>query len=103
MMANPISKNTFCDEMKKPSGPHVTYGQNPVTETELKRRKKVAELLESLGISVSQFDAEDEHEDQDVLQAIILATKGEEIPEDLRQRLLDKKEQGERDKDRTYV
>ncbi len=92
MLTNYMSRNIFDDKIKKPLRPHITYGQNPVTDTELKIRKRIAELLESLGISVSQFDIEDEHEDKDVLQAIIFANKGEEIPEDLRQRLLDKKE-----------
>lgn len=92
MAANLMSRSVFDDKIKKPLRPHVTYGQNPVTDIELKRRKSIAELLESLGISVSQFDIEDEHEDEDVLQAIIFANKGEEIPENLRQRLLKKKE-----------
>ena len=98
MAANLMSRSIFDDKVKKPFRPHVTYGQNPVTDTELKRRKRIAEMLESLGISVSQFDKEDEHEDKDVLQAIIFANKGEEIPEDLRQRLLDRKESDRRPK-----
>lgn len=78
--------------------PHITYGQESITEEEIKRRMRVAEELENLGISISRFDTEDEHEDADadVLQAIIYADQGEKIPEDLKKRLMEKTEQMKR-------
>ena len=87
-----ISINDFWGKVEKPMAPHITYGQEPVTEAEWERRLQIAEELESLGISISKFDTEDEHEDEDVLKAIIYVNQGKEIPEDLRKRLLKKKE-----------
>lgn len=93
MGANFISINNFYDNIKKPVNPHITYGQESITDEEISRRMRVAEELEALGISISRFDTEDEHEDADVLQAIIYANQGEKIPEDLRKRLMEKTEQ----------
>ncbi|MCM1127190.1 MAG: hypothetical protein NC429_12050 [Lachnospiraceae bacterium] len=96
MEANPININNIYDNVKKPVSPHITYGQEPITEEEITRRMRVAEELEDLGISISRFDTEDEHEDADVLQAIIYADQGEKIPEDLKKRLMEKTEQMKR-------
>lgn len=96
MEANLIRINNFYDNVKKPMSPHITYGQESITEEEIKRRMRVAEELEDLGISISRFDTEDEHEDADVLQAIIYADQGEKIPEDLKKRLMEKTEQRKR-------
>ncbi len=86
-----ININAIFDKVEKPLIPHITYGQEPITEVELERRVQIAEELDSLGISISKFDAEDGHEDEDVLQAIIYANQGKAIPEDLRKRLMEKK------------
>lgn len=91
MEAKLININNFLDSIEKPLNPHVTYGQEPVTEDEMERRTAIAEELESLGISTSKFDVEDGHEDEDVLQAIIYANQGKKIPEDIKKRLMEKK------------
>ncbi len=54
---------------------------------------RIAEELENLGISISKFDTEDGYEDSDELQAILLVSQGKIIPEDLKKRLMDKKQQ----------
>lgn len=86
-----ININAFFDKVEKPLTPHITYGQEPITEVEMERRMQIAEELESLGISISKFDVKDEHEDEDVLQAMIYANEGKEIPEELKKRLLEKR------------
>ncbi|MCM1047722.1 MAG: hypothetical protein NC433_04780 [Clostridiales bacterium] len=85
-----INIDDIFDKVEKPLTPHITYGQEPVTEVEIGRRMKIAEELERLGISISKFDIKDEHEDEDALQAIIYANQGKEIPEDLKKRLMEK-------------
>ena len=74
--------------VKKPSTPHIMDSQVELTEEEYKRRLFVEEQLTALGISTSVFDAnKDGHEDKDILEAIIIANRGEEIPEDLKIRI----------------
>ncbi|MCM1087596.1 MAG: hypothetical protein NC419_05525 [Muribaculaceae bacterium] len=93
MRANPINVNSIYENIKVPIRSHITDGQEPITEDELERRRIVAEELETFGISISKFDVEEDgHEDKDILQAIILANQGKQIPEELRKRLLGKKE-----------
>lgn len=94
MEAKLMSISDHYDKVKKPASPHITYGQDTITEEEIERRMRVADELETLGISISRFDAEDEHEDADVLQAIIYADQGEAIPEDLKRRLIEKRKNG---------
>lgn len=78
---------------EKPSKPHVGPEQIPVTEEEIKERLRIERELEELGISTSLFDDDSgEHEDLDVLEAIILVNQGKKVPEELRQRILKKKE-----------
>ena len=74
--------------VKKPSTPHIMDSQVDLTQEEYERRLFVEEQLTSLGISTSVFDAnKDGHEDKDILEAIIIANRGEEIPEDLKVRI----------------
>lgn len=67
--------------------------QNVVSPQEMERRMKIEKQLEELGISTSNFDffIINEHEDEDVLEAIILANQGKDIPEELKIRILSKK------------
>lgn len=57
---------------------------------EIEERLRKTTILEGLGISTSNFDGDSEHEDSDVLNAILLVNAGNEIPDDLRQRLMEK-------------
>lgn len=89
---NELKQSVFA--VKKPSSPHVMDSQVELTEEEYKRRIYVEEQLSALGISTSIFDAnKDGHEDKDVLEAIIIANRGEEIPEDLKIRIKNKNKQ----------
>lgn len=90
MKTNLMSVDNIFDGMKVPSKPHTLEEQPPITEVEVENRMRVARELEKLGISTSKFDIADEHEDTDVLQAIILVNQGKKVPEDLRKRLLSK-------------
>ena len=69
--------------------------QNVVSPQEIERRMKIEKQLEELGISTSNFDffIINEHEDEDVLEAIILANQGKDIPEELKVRILSKKQE----------
>lgn len=81
----------FIFEAKKPSSPHTMDSQVDLTEEEYKRRIYADKQLSELGISTSVFDAnKDGHEDKDILEAIIIANRGEEIPEDLKVRIKNK-------------
>lgn len=91
MEVNLMDINRLYDKIKIPSNPHITDIQEPVTEEELQDRMRIAEELEKLGISISKFDTADGHEDKDEMQAIILVKQGKNIPEDLKERLMDKK------------
>ena len=52
--------------------------------------KRKAAILESVGISSSRFDGDDEHEDEDELQIRLLLAEGRDIPDDLLERLKEK-------------
>ena len=67
--------------------------QNVASAQEIERRMKRDKQLEELGISTSNFDffIFNEHEDEDVLEAIILANQGKEIPDELKIKILGKK------------
>ncbi|MCM1387530.1 MAG: hypothetical protein NC231_09390 [Bacillus sp. (in: Bacteria)] len=90
MEINAMNVENIFDGMKIPSKPHILETQLPITEAEVENRMRVARELENLGISTSKFDIADEHEDTDVLQAIILINQGKKVPEDLRKRILNK-------------
>lgn len=82
-------------KLKKPSKPHVIPEQVPVTEEEIKERLRIEQELAKLGISISLLDdTMGEHEDLDVLEAIILVNQGKKVPEDLKRRILQKKKTG---------
>ncbi len=53
------------------------------TNEEMQDRLRKAKFLESMGISTSKFDGDEDFEDEDILRAIILVNKGEEVPEEL--------------------
>lgn len=69
--------------------------QNVAPAQEIERRKKRDKQLEELGISISNFDflIINDHEDEDVLEAIILANQGKEIPDELKIKILSKKQE----------
>ena len=69
--------------------------QNVASPQDIERRVKRDKQLEELGISVSNFDffILNEHEDEDVLEAIILANQGKEIPKELKIKILGKKQE----------
>lgn len=95
-----FSMNETYDKINIPLRPHITDDQKPVTEKEMENRIRVVKELDKLGISISKFDAEDEHEDADELQAILLVNQGKKIPKDLKERLMDKQKK-DFDKKRT--
>ena len=78
------------DKIEKPSKPHIMDSQTPVTKEELDDRLRKAAILESVGISSSRFDGDDEHEDEDELQIRLLLAEGRDIPDDLLERLREK-------------
>lgn len=73
--------------------------QNVASPQEIEKRMKRDKQLEELGISTSNFDffILNEHEDEDVLEAIILANQGKEIPKELKKKILDKKQEANQD------
>lgn len=87
-MANSIHKPSVRDDL-----------QNIASPQEIERRLKRDKQLEELGISTSNFDffILNEHEDEDVLEAIILANQGKEIPKELKKKILDKKQEANQD------
>lgn len=101
MEARPLDINIAYNKSKKPSKPHITDGQETVSEEEIKNRMRVTEELESLGISTSKFDIEDGHEDSDELQAILLVRQGKKVPEDLKKRLKNKQIGNQREENKT--
>ena len=76
--------------LKKPSKPHIMNTQTELTDFELARREFVENQLSELGISTTMFDG-DVHEDADVLKAMILVNQGLLIPDDLKQRVIEKR------------
>ncbi|MCM1156736.1 MAG: hypothetical protein NC314_11685 [Roseburia sp.] len=62
---------------------------------EIEKRVKRDRQLAEVGISTSNFDFffYDGHEDEDVLEAMILVNEGKEIPQELKDKLLKKKQE----------
>lgn len=82
-----LTITSLFDKIEKPSKPHIMDSQTPVTKEELDERLRKAAILESVGISSSRFDGDDEHEDEDELQIWLLLAKDKEVPADLLERL----------------
>ena len=79
--------------VEKPPVPHIMESQTELTEQELARRRFAEKQLSELGISITSFDTRDDgHENPYILEAIIIASKGEEIPEDLKEKIKELKE-----------
>lgn len=83
------------ETITKPAISHVNIKSTRASQAEIEDRYKKAKILEELGISTSRFSGYDNegHEDADELQAIILVNDDKEIPEDLRSRLIQKRQQ----------
>ena len=66
-----------------------------VSDNEIEARKKMYEKADALGIDLLKFDSKDKEVDvlykQDVNQAILFLVSGKDIPQDLEQRLMEKK------------
>lgn len=79
--------------------PPVKDNMQDVTASkeEIEKRIRQNKQLEEVGISTSNFDFFffNGHEDEDVLEAMILVNKGQEIPEELKEKLLKKKKEAE--------
>ena len=92
MTSEQIGLQSMTNLIRKPSVRNDM--QNVVSPQEIERRMKIEKQLEELGISTSNFDffIINEHEDEDVLEAIILANQGKEIPNELKIKILDKKQ-----------
>ncbi|MDD6291685.1 MAG: hypothetical protein PUA77_07870 [Lachnospiraceae bacterium] len=86
-----VNKTFLFDKIDIPKAPHIMDSQKEVSEEEIARRMYIAHQLEELGISTSKFDGDDEHEDEDEWKVRKLLEEGKEIPEELRQRILEKK------------
>ena len=86
-----VNKTFLFDKIDIPKAPHIMDSQKEVSEEEIARRMYIAHQLEELGISTSKFDGDDEHEDEDGGKVRKLLEEGKEIPEELRQRILEKK------------
>ncbi|MCI7813012.1 MAG: hypothetical protein MR543_04945 [Robinsoniella sp.] len=85
-----LTITSLFDKIEKPSKPHIMDSQIPVTKEELEERLRKAAILESVGISSSRFDGDNEHEDEDELQIRLLLAEGKDIPNDLLERLKEK-------------
>ena len=101
-----ISKELFPKEellnnyIKKPSTPHILDSQIGLTEQEMERREFIERELGQLGISTSVFDSYGgEKEDRDILEAIILVNEGKTIPEELKNKILEKRRKRDTYKD----
>ena len=80
------------NNIKKPSTPHVMKNQTTLTKKEYEQRMYADRQLEELGISTSVFDTNNiGYEDADVLKAIIIANQGNQIPEELKIRIINKR------------
>ncbi len=66
---------------------------NRASQEEIERRQFIQRELASAGISTTRFSHEKD-EDIDVIRAIMLANKGQKIPEDLKKKLLAKANMG---------
>lgn len=86
-----IDLNKFFVDIQKPDAPHIMDSQEEISKQEIEERYRIARILEELGISISRFDGDDGHEDKDELDAMILVNAGKEIPDELKERLLEKK------------
>lgn len=63
------------------------------TQEELNERKEMYEKAESLGIDLMSFDGEKNQEErQDIRRAVVLLGTKREIPEDLKKRLISRKQ-----------
>lgn len=93
-------KNT--DTIEKPTKPHRYVDSSEIpTKEEIAKRYQRIERLKSLGISVNILDSEEDddlqyEEDIDKLKASILIMQDKELPKELEQKLLRKKEQQQR-------
>lgn len=68
------------------------------SQEEIEKRKRRDKQLAEVGISTSVFDFFffNGHEDEDVLEAMILVNEGKEIPEELKEKLLKKRQEAEK-------
>lgn len=64
------------------------------TEQEIRERRNMYAKAEELGIDLLQFDDSDKEDriKRDIRKAIIFLGEGKEVPQELRQRLLQRKE-----------
>lgn len=64
------------------------------TEKEIKERRNMYEKAEELGIDLLKFDDSDKEDriKRDIRKAIIFLGEGKEVPSELRERLLQRKE-----------
>ena len=67
-------------------------------QEEIEKRMRRDKQLEEVGISTSNFDFFffDGYEDEDVLEALILVNEGKERPQELKEKLLQKKKEAEK-------
>ena len=86
-MNNTMTVTSLFDKIEKPSKPHIMDSQVPVTKEELNERLRKTAILESVGISSSCFDGDDEHEDEDELQLRLLLSEGKAVPDELLERI----------------
>ena len=86
-MNNTMTVTSLFDKIEKPSKPHIMDSQVPVTKEELNERLRKTAILESVGISSSRFDGDDEHEDEDELQLRLLLSEGKAVPDELLERI----------------
>lgn len=58
-----------------------------VADTEIKQRKITVLKLKELGVDIYSVDGLDEHENPYRAEAIMLITNGEDVPEELKQKI----------------
>lgn len=90
-MEETVNMISLFQKIDIPKAPHIMDSQKEVSKEELAKRMYITHQLEELGISTSRFDRDDEHEDEDEWKVRKLLEEGKEIPEELRQRILEKK------------
>lgn len=87
-----MNETLLRDSIKKPSKPHKIVNISYIpTEEDIKIRQERIKKLKALGIDINTIDDSKESEDTDKLEASLIIMQGEELPRELEDRLLKRK------------
>lgn len=89
-----MNETLLRDSIKRPSKPHKIVNVRGIpTEKDIKIRQERINKLKALGIDIATIDDSKESEDTDKLEASLIIMQGKELPKELENRLLKKKEE----------